>query len=78
MDWWHATDQELWQVCKHLPILDYVQAVLGPDFYLWGSQFFSKEPGDRRTTPDWLSLTSSLYWKRATTLQFHLALSDRG
>ena len=37
MDWWHATDQELLQVCKHLPIPDYVQAVLGPDFYLWAA-----------------------------------------
>lgn len=37
MDWWHATGQKLWQGCKHLRILDYVEAVLGPDFYLWAA-----------------------------------------
>jgi len=51
MDWWHTTDRELWELCTHPQILDSVEAILGPDFYLWGTQFFSKEPGDSKTTP---------------------------
>jgi hypothetical protein len=51
MDWWHGQDRELWEVCTHPKILDYVETILGSDFYLWGTQFFSKDPGDGKTTP---------------------------
>ena len=59
MDWWHGQDRELWELCTHPAILDAAEAVLGPDFYLWGSQFFSKDPGDRKTTP-WHQ--DAFYW----------------
>jgi hypothetical protein len=51
MDWWHTLDRELWEICTHPRILDSVEAILGPDFYLWGSQFLDKEPGDEKTVP---------------------------
>jgi non-heme Fe2+,alpha-ketoglutarate-dependent halogenase len=59
MDWWHGLDRELWEICAHPRILDYVEAILGPDFYLWGTQFFSKDPGDGKTTP-WHQ--DAFYW----------------
>ncbi|HMN27510.1 MAG TPA: phytanoyl-CoA dioxygenase family protein [Caldilineaceae bacterium] len=59
MDWWHGQDRELWEICTHPRILGYVEAILGPDFYLWGTQFFSKDPGDGKTTP-WHQ--DAFYW----------------
>lgn len=59
MDWWHTSDRELWQLCSLPIILDHVETVLGPDFYLWGRQLFSKEPGDGKTTP-WHQ--DAFYW----------------
>ncbi len=47
MKQWHDLDLELWQLGTNTRILDLVEPILGPDFYLWGSQFFSKDPGDR-------------------------------
>ncbi len=43
---WHDLDLDLWQLGNEPRILDVLEPVLGPDFYLWGSQFFSKDPGD--------------------------------
>ena len=59
MDWWHGHDLELMNVCRHPKILDTVEMLLGPDFYLWGTQFFSKDPGDGKTTP-WHQ--DAFYW----------------
>ncbi len=79
MDWWHATDKELWELCNHPKILDYVESILGPDFYLWGTQFFSKEPGDGKTTP-WHQ--DAFYWPlsphKAVTVWLAFADSDEG
>ena len=46
MKQWHDLDLELWQLGTNPRILDLLEPILGPDFYLWGSQFFSKDPGD--------------------------------
>lgn len=59
MDWWHALDKELYNVCMSPAILERVEAILGHDFYLWGSQFFSKDPGDMKTVP-WHQ--DAFYW----------------
>ena len=79
MDWWHATDRELWELCKHPKILDYVESILGPDFFLWGTQFFSKEPGDGKTTP-WHQ--DAFYWPlsphKAATVWLAFSDSDEG
>ena len=59
MDWWHGQDSELYAVCTHPNVLAAAEKILGPDFYLWGSQFFSKDPGDGKTTP-WHQ--DAFYW----------------
>jgi ectoine hydroxylase-related dioxygenase (phytanoyl-CoA dioxygenase family) len=41
---WHETSRFLYDICMNGIILDYVEDLLGPDFYLWGSNFFIKEP----------------------------------
>jgi len=77
MDWWHGQDRELWDICTHPRILDRVEEILGPDFYLWGTQFFSKDPGDGKTTP-WHQ--DAFYWPlsphKAVTAWLAFADSD--
>jgi non-haem Fe2+, alpha-ketoglutarate-dependent halogenase len=41
---WHETSRFLYDICMNETILDYVEDILGPDFYLWGSNFFIKPP----------------------------------
>jgi ectoine hydroxylase-related dioxygenase (phytanoyl-CoA dioxygenase family) len=41
---WHESSRFLYDICMHPTILDLVEDLLGPDFYLWGSNFFIKEP----------------------------------
>lgn len=62
MDWWHQLDKGLWEVASNPVILDYVEGILGPDFYLWGSQFFSKDPHNPKTVP-WHQ--DGFYWPLA-------------
>jgi ectoine hydroxylase-related dioxygenase (phytanoyl-CoA dioxygenase family) len=41
---WHESSRFLYDICTNSTILDYVEDLLGPDFFLWGSNFFIKEP----------------------------------
>jgi ectoine hydroxylase-related dioxygenase (phytanoyl-CoA dioxygenase family) len=41
---WHESSRFLFDICMNRVILDYAEDLLGPDFYLWGSNFFIKEP----------------------------------
>lgn len=41
---WHESSRFLYDICMNPVILDYVEDLLGPNFYLWGSNFFIKEP----------------------------------
>ncbi len=41
---WHETSRFLYDICMNENILDYVESLLGPDFFMWGSNFFIKEP----------------------------------
>jgi non-haem Fe2+, alpha-ketoglutarate-dependent halogenase len=41
---WHESSRFLYDICMNPHILDIVEDVLGPDFVLWGSNFFIKEP----------------------------------
>lgn len=41
---WHETSRFLYDICTNGAILDYVEDLLGPNFILWGSNFFIKEP----------------------------------
>jgi ectoine hydroxylase-related dioxygenase (phytanoyl-CoA dioxygenase family) len=51
VNWWHKRNRFLHDVCMDPRILDHVEDLLGPSFFLWGSQFFVKEPGEERIVP---------------------------
>ena len=78
MDWWHALDRELYELCRTDTILDRVESLLGRDFYLWGTQFFAKDPGDGKITP-WHQ--DAYYWpllpQKSVTVWLAFADSDR-
>jgi non-haem Fe2+, alpha-ketoglutarate-dependent halogenase len=44
---WHETSRWLYDICMNPRILDIVEDILGPDFYVWASNFFIKEPRTR-------------------------------
>jgi ectoine hydroxylase-related dioxygenase (phytanoyl-CoA dioxygenase family) len=46
---WHESSRFLYDICANDMILDHVEDVLGPDFYLWGSNFFIKPPRSSST-----------------------------
>ncbi|MBT3345547.1 MAG: phytanoyl-CoA dioxygenase family protein [Gemmatimonadetes bacterium] len=46
---WHESSLWLFDICRHEQILNYVEDVLGPDFYLWASNYFAKEPNSPST-----------------------------
>jgi len=46
---WHESSRFLYDICTNDMILDHVEDVLGPDFYLWGSNFFIKPPRSSST-----------------------------
>ncbi|MBM7563155.1 phytanoyl-CoA dioxygenase family protein [Paenibacillus sacheonensis] len=46
---WHMSSKWLYDVCTHPRILDYVEGILGPNFFMWGSQFFAKAPASKDT-----------------------------
>jgi ectoine hydroxylase-related dioxygenase (phytanoyl-CoA dioxygenase family) len=41
---WHESSRFLYDICMNPVVLDYVEDLLGENFYLWGSNFFIKEP----------------------------------
>ena len=48
---WHKASLSFYQICHTKEILDYVEDILGENFYLWGGQFFSKKPKDVSIVP---------------------------
>src|SRR5690606_3258067 len=46
---WHMSSKWLYDICTHPQILAYVEGILGPNFYVWGSQFFAKPPHSPET-----------------------------
>ncbi len=46
---WHESSRFLYDICTNSTILDYVEDILGQDFYLWGSNFFIKPPRSSST-----------------------------
>ncbi len=46
---WHESSRFLYDICTNETILNYVEDILGPDFYLWGSNFFIKPPQSSST-----------------------------
>ncbi len=75
MDWWHQLDRGLWEIASNPTLLDYIEPILGPDFYLWGSQFFSKDPHNPKTVP-WHQ--DGFYWPLSphNTVTAWVALAD--
>lgn len=41
---WHESSRYIYEICVHPQILDYVEDLLGPNYYLWASNFFAKPP----------------------------------
>jgi non-haem Fe2+, alpha-ketoglutarate-dependent halogenase len=41
---WHESSRFLYDICMNPVVLDYVEDLLGSNFFLWGSNFFIKEP----------------------------------
>ena len=48
---WHKANRWYYEVCRTPAILDYVEDLIGPNFYQWGGQFFVKYPGDGSIVP---------------------------
>ena len=43
---WHGYDRFLYDLCMAPRLLDYVEDLIGPDFFLWGTHFLAKQPRD--------------------------------
>lgn len=56
---WHKASRSFADLCHTPAILDYVEDVIGPNFYQWGGQFFVKYPHDGSEVP-WHQ--DSQYW----------------
>jgi non-haem Fe2+, alpha-ketoglutarate-dependent halogenase len=59
---WHETSRWLYDICVNSKILDLVEGIIGPDFYLWASNFFIKEPHTAQTV-GWHQ--DAYYWPMA-------------
>ncbi|MDA0745661.1 MAG: phytanoyl-CoA dioxygenase family protein [bacterium] len=46
---WHESSRWLYDICTKPQILDYVEDILGANYYLWASNFFAKESGSDDT-----------------------------
>ena len=72
---WHKASLKFYNLCRTPVILDYVEDLLGPNFFQWGGQFFLKEPKDGSVVP-WHQ--DAQYWPLfpANAVTVWLALSD--
>lgn len=48
---WHHNSTYLYDIVMNPKILDLVEGILGPNFYVWGSAFFIKEPRSPGNVP---------------------------
>ena len=72
---WQKASLKFYNLCISPSILDYVEDLIGPNFVLWGGQFFLKEPLDGSVVP-WHQ--DAQYWplKPAKAVTVWLALYD--
>lgn len=72
---WHETSRWLYDICVHPRILDFVEGILGPDFFMWGSNFFIKQPHTTETV-GWHQ--DAYYWPQApyNSVTVWLAFTD--
>ena len=48
---WHKANRWVHDLCRTPVLLDYVEDIIGPNFFQWGGQFFIKNPGDESIVP---------------------------
>ncbi|MFT5447082.1 MAG: non-heme Fe2+,alpha-ketoglutarate-dependent halogenase [Gammaproteobacteria bacterium] len=76
---WHKASRWFYDLCCTPVILDYVEDLIGPDFFQWGGQFFVKYPGDGSVVP-WHQ--DAQYWPltpaRAVTVWLAIHDADEG
>jgi non-haem Fe2+, alpha-ketoglutarate-dependent halogenase len=72
---YHVCCEGLYDLITHPRVLDYVEDIVGPDFVVWGSHFFCKQPHDPKHVP-WHQDAS--YWPLtpARTVTVWLAIDD--
>lgn len=72
---WHESSRWLYDIVMNPKILDLVESIIGKDFYVWGSNFFIKEP---RTTDIVGWHQDAYYWPMAphNSVTVWLAFSD--
>ena len=72
---WHKASKKFYDVAHTPEILDYVEDLLGPNFYLWGGQFFYKPAFSQSIVP-WHQ--DSQYWplKPSNSVTVWLAIFD--
>lgn len=71
---WHRTSRWIYDICTHPAILDYVEDILGPNFFLWANEFITKAPHSPKTVP-WHQ--DAYYWATSSnTVTVWLAFED--
>lgn len=72
---WHKANRYVCDLCRTPAILDYVEDLLGADFYQWGSHCFAKFPHDGTEVP-WHQ--DAEYWplRPMKTVSVWLAIFD--
>ena len=72
---WHKANRWFYELTRTPAILDYVEDLLGPDFFHWGGSFFIKFPHDETVVP-WHQ--DAKYWplEPRTTVTVWLAVFD--
>ena len=72
---WQKASLNFYKLCTTPEILNYVEDLIGPNFFLWGGQFFLKEPRDGSIVP-WHQ--DAQYWplSPANAVTVWLALYD--
>jgi len=48
---WHKANRWIYDLCRTPAILDYVEDLVGPNFFQWGAHFFCKFPGGGSVVP---------------------------
>ncbi|MBC7366109.1 MAG: phytanoyl-CoA dioxygenase family protein [Undibacterium sp.] len=59
---WHEASTYLFEIAMHPRILDLVEGILGPNYFMWASSFFIKEP-HTASTVGWHQ--DAYYWPMA-------------
>lgn len=76
---WHKASRKFYDLCRTPAILDYVEDLIGPDFFQWGGQFFVKYPHDGSAVP-WHQ--DAQYWplspRRTVTVWLAIYDTDAG